>query len=466
MKEYSIHELRKQLDEKSTSAKSLAKTYLDRIQKYDAHLNSVSEINPEVEKIAAFLDEEMISDSKKSILHGIPCLLKDNINTKKYMHTTASSYALSDLVTPYDATVVTKLKDAGALILGKANLSEFAYFMSYDQMPSGYGSLNGQVKNPYNDKIDPLGSSTGSAVAVAANLIPFAIGTETNGSLMAPAYQNGIVAIKPSFGLVSRYGIIPISETQDMAGPMARSVEDCALVLASIVGPDENDPVTTHVDVDPKSFLDATRRSVKGLKIGMLYYSSHALSSEEKEIMHTAKDLFKKLEMEVTDIHFETQPIKNDETLLYEFKNSLNKYLESVSGFTKMSSLSDIIAFNKENKDRCLKYGQSILEAANQTSGDLNDEKYLDFRNQFENEAIRLEQMMIEQNLDALVSTIWTSYAPIAGNPSICVPAKPINDLSPISLIFVGPLYTDAKLIAIAHQYEINTKHRIPPKLD
>jgi amidase len=466
MKEYSILELRKKLDEKSTSVKSLVKTYLDRIEKLDGNLNSVSEINPEAYKIADFLDEELMTDFKKSILHGIPCLLKDNINTKKYMHTTASSYALSDLVTPYDATIVTKLKDAGALILGKANLSEFAYFMSYDQMPSGYGSLNGQVKNPYNEKIDPLGSSTGSAVAVAANLIPFAIGTETNGSLMAPAYQNGIVAIKPSFGLVSRYGIIPISETQDMAGPMARSVEDCSLVLASIVGPDENDPITTQIDVDPKSFLEATKKSVNGLKIGMLYYSSHALSSEEKTIMNDAKDIFTRLGMEVIDIHFETHPIKNDETLLYEFKNSLNKYLETVSGFTKMSSLSDIIAFNKENESRCLKYGQSILEAANQTSGDLNDEKYLSLRNQFVHEAIRLEQMMIDQKIDALVSTIWTSYAPIAGNPSICVPAKPINDLKPISLIFVGPLYSDAKLISIAHQYEMNTHHRIPPKLD
>jgi len=465
LKEYTLTELIEGLSNHKWSSVDLVKMYLGQIKKFDKQLNSVAELNPDALIIAKSLDAERKIKGPRSLLHGIPILIKDNINTLDKMHTTANSLALTDLMAPYDATIVQKLRNAGVIILGKANLSEFAYFMSYDKMPSGYGSRNGQVKSPYNEKIDPLGSSTGSGVAVAANLISVAIGTETNGSLMAPAYQNSIVSMKPTFGLVSRYGIIPISETQDTAGPMARNVADCAILLSIIVGYDALDSYTFNSKSHKLNLHNAYHKSVKGSRIGILSFSNHPYDEEEKSILEEAKSKFTMLGCDVEDIVIEGKSMKNDESLLYEFKNGLNKYLESVSGHTKMKTLKDIIDYNNANPEKCLKYGQSILVASEQTTGDLTDGKYLNIRQNLLSEANRLEDIMREKNLDALLSTKWTSYAPIAGNPSICVPGKPLTDLKPRSIVFVGKKWDDAKLISIAHAYEQSTKHRIPPTL-
>lgn len=465
MKEYTLFELIEGLNTKQFSSVDLVQMYLNQINQYDSFLNSVAELNPDALEIARILDEERFSKGVRSLLHGIPILIKDNINTSDKMHTTANSLALSDLITPYEATVVKKLRNAGVIILGKSNLSEFAYFMSYDQMPSGYGSRNGQVKSPYNEKIDPLGSSTGSGVAVAANLICVAVGTETNGSLIAPAYQNSIVSIKPTFGMVSRYGIIPISETQDTAGPMARNVVDCALLLDIIAGDDENDPYTAEFQHHKQDLIHAYQMSVSKRKIGILQFSNHPYNEDENAVLIEAKKVFIKLGCQVEDVQIESKPLKNDDTLLYEFKNGLNHYLESVSGHTKMKSLKDIIEFNQLDPENRMKYGQSILVSAESTSGDLKDEKYLELRKNLLQEAILLENIMNEKKFDALISTHWTGYAPIAGNPSICVPAKPLSDLKPISLVFVGKKWDDATLISIAHAYEKATNHRIPPIL-
>lgn len=468
MKEYTLYELIEGLNSNQWSSVDLVKIYLDQINQYDHYLNSVAELNPDALDIAQRLDEERISKGPRSRLHGIPILIKDNINTKDKMHTTANSMALADLIAPYEATIVQNLENAGVIILGKANLSEFAYFMSYDKMPSGYGSRNGQVKNPYNEKIDPLGSSTGSAVAVAANLICVAIGTETNGSLMAPAYQNSIVSIKPTFGMVSRYGIIPISETQDTAGPMARNVADCALLLDIIAGFDHLDPYTKDFPKHPQDLINAIHKPINNSRIGILYYSDHTNTEEEKAILDEAKKKFIDLGCDVQTIEFKTKKSEGKNSLLsllYEFKNGINAYLKSVKGYTKMTSLKDIIEFNLKDPEIRMKYGQSILVDAEKKSGNFNDEKYIEFRKNLLVEANRLEQLMQAENLDALLSTTWASYAPIAGNPSICVPAKPLKDLKPISIIFVGKKWDDAKLISIAHAYEQATHHRIPPVL-
>lgn len=465
MQHLTVEDVIDALEKQTLTSVELTSYYLKQIENYNHIVNAVSQINPNALAMAKALDEERKTQGPRSMLHGIPILLKDNINTTDGLFTTANSLALSDLKTPYEATIVKKLKDAGLLILGKANLSEFAYFMSYDKMPSGYGSLNGQVKNPYHEGIDPLGSSTGSAVSVAADMILFSIGTETNGSLMAPAYQNSIVSIKPTLGLVSRYGIIPISEHQDTAGPMAKSVMDCAYLLEALVGSDEHDPYTKHANEHIKTYHHADQLSVKGKKIGILKFPNYAYNDEELSILTEAKEKLEAVGMTVSWFNFEVKHLKNDASLLYEFKHGLNQYLDSVSGYTQMTSLSDIIEFNNKNKERCLKYGQSILTKSNETNGDLNDAEYLKIRQSLLKEAKKFQDLLETEHLDALVSTKWLSYAPIHGNPSICVPGKKLIDQKPISLVFVGKKWDEQTLIAIAHHYEINTKHRIPPNL-
>jgi amidase len=350
--------------------------------------------------------------------------------------------------------------------LGKANLSEFAYFMSDEKMPSGYGSLHGQVKHPYHLDIDPLGSSTGSAVSVAADLVPVSVGTETNGSLMAPAYMNGIVSMKPTLGMVSRYGIIPISAKQDTAGPMGKTVEDCAILLDILAKEDPKDPVTKDAHFGKKHLSKACKRPVQGLKVGLLSITQYPYSDEEKSIIEEVRSVLSSQGVEVLDMPFEAKRVENHKALVYDFKHDLNQYLSSVKGYTKMNTLSDIIHFNKLDPDRRMKYGQSLLIESNETSGDLEDPVYLEMRKRQETETRRFEDIMVEQGLTALISTIWTSYAPVYGNPCITVPGKAIVDKKPIGVVFVGKKFDDANLIAIAHAYEQKTKHRIPPVFD
>jgi len=465
MKEYSLFEFQSMLNNRTVTSVELVNMALSQIQTLDSWLNSVAELNPDALSIAQQMDDERIAGHIRGPIHGIPVLIKDNINTADRMHTTANSMALADLIAPYEATIVTKLREAGAIILGKTNLSEFAYFMSENQMPSGYGSLHGQVKNPYDAAIDPLGSSTGSAVAVAANLICLAVGTETNGSLMAPAYMNSIVAIKPTFGLVSRYGILPISIHQDTAGPMARTVAECAVLLDVLAGSDENDDYTRDAEAYRQSYSMAMNLPIRGKRIGILTYSDYSYEPEELQILQEAESVFRACELEVEPVLIDAQPMDNMATMTVEFKNGLNHYLSTVAGATAMTSLADILAFNQADPDVRMKYGQTILEASQKTSGDLQDPLYLAERKKLLLEANRLEELMKARGIDALVSTVWGSYAPIAGNPSIVVPGKALIDLKPRSLVLVGKRWDDALLIAISSAYEQATAHRIPPTL-
>lgn len=462
--EKTAYDLITDLEKGRASSVDLVDYYLARIERYDGYLNSISEIDPQAREIARALDEERKTKGPRSSLHGIPILIKDNIQTTDGLHTTASSLALADFKAPYEATVITRLREAGMIILGKTNLSEFAYFMSYDDMPSGYGSKSGQVMSPYHPKIDPLGSSTGSAVAVAADLIPLSIGTETNGSLMAPAYQNQIVSIKPTLGLVSRYGIIPVSSKQDTAGPMAKNVRDAALLLEYMVGPDAQDEMTLHAPA--KKVYRVQGRSLEGMRVGLLEMANHDYDQEERDILNEAKSVLESEGVFVETVPFKPQSIPNHQTLVHEFKHDLNQYLSSVKRYSKMTSLSDIIAFNKEDPKRRLRYGQSIFEEADKTKGDLSDPFYLMKRERFLKEANRFENIMKRRGLSALLHTSWTSHAPIAGNPSVVVPARPLVDLKPRSLVFVGRRFEDDVLIEIAHAYESKTKHRLPPTPD
>ena len=448
----------------STTSLELVHYYLDKIKRYNKKFNAVSETNPDALAIAEALDIERLAHGPRSLLHGIPILLKDNINTKDAMKTTAGSLALDDLYAPYEATVVQRLRDAGMVILGKTNLSEFAYFMSDAGMPSGFSSRKGQVVNPYGEDIDPLGSSTGSAVAVALNMAPVTIGTETNGSLMAPAYMNSIVAIKPTFGLVSRHGIIPISEFQDTAGPMAKTVADCAYLLAHMIAPDPEDRHTENAARFTDDLIGAVDETVEGLTVGRLVLSGVSESESDTKALEEARTVLEAAGATVKDIPFTHKATANTETLLYEFKDSINRYLASVNGSTAMTSLSDIIRFNNEDPETRAPYGQTLLEKAEHTEGGLVNPDYLSKRRAILDKTKTFDDLFETHGLDAIMSTVWLSYAPIQGNPSIVVPAKSLDDSKPKSIVFVGRKMGDATLVTIAHAYEKATHHRIAPK--
>lgn len=428
----------------TTSLRLVEEAILDHERWIDK--NAVAMISPRAKAMAMILDEERKNGKLRGPLHGIPILIKDNIFYQDGTPTTANAFSLQDFYPPYNAIIVDQLIHQGAIILGKANLSEFAYFMSYDDMPSGYGSMYGQVKHPFDESIDPLGSSTGSAVAVKLDIVPAAIGTETNGSLMAPAYQCQIVSMKPTFGLVAQQGIIPISPTQDTAGPMAHTVEDCALLMDAIVDPKKKKELKIH-----GSFLDEINEP-KTYRVGVVYPTNHTYSDTEKFLLERAWNRFKKDGIDVKRIDLDIPHLENDSTLLVEFKYAMNTFLTDVKRYTHMTSLSDIIAFNETHKDRCLRYGQSILVASEKTSGDLHDPIYVKARHDLLEKASLFETLMQEQNLTALVLPFWLGFAPIYGNPSICIP-EGIYDKQPKALVFVGKIGTDVSLIGLTHHY-------------
>jgi len=466
-KESSVKELIDGLNKKEFTSRDLVDFYIERILTYDRSgvmLNSIAEINPEVYEIADILDLERSNGKIRSIMHGIPIVIKDNINTKDKMHTSASSIALENFYAPEDAFVIKKLRDAGVIILGKTNLSEFAYFMSFDNMPSGYGSRFGQVKSPYSKNIDPLGSSTGSAVAVASNLIAVSIGTETNGSLTAPAKNNSISTIKPTVGMVSRSGIIPISHHQDTAGPLGRSIEDCAYLLQIIYGYDSEDLYTHNIDNKEFNFIDALKKDIRGKKVGFVKYTNLDYNDEEKEIEKEAKDIFEAAGCEVLSFEIENKKMPNHITLIYDFKVDLNHYLAKYRP-VGINSLKDLISFNNQDSRNRLKYGQSIFTAAEKTSGALTEVEYFKVRKENLEVAGEYQKLLEENNLDVLVSVVRSSHAPIFGNPVIAIPAKPLIDDEPRSLFFIGKKFDDENIIAFANLYEKKTLKRLKPDL-
>ena len=347
----SIGEIHKAYIDKKLKVRELVLSFLSRIVAIDKckdGLNSVLEINPDALAIAGALDQRLENGGEFGPLFGIPVLLKDNINTADKLRTSAGSLALADSHAPYDAHLVTRLREAGAIILGKANMTEFANWMSRDGMPSGYSSRGAQVLNPYNRSVTPSGSSSGSAVAVAAGLCTVSVGTETSGSILSPAGHNGIVGIKPSLGLVGRSGIIPISSTCDTAGSMARSVEDAAVMLGVLAGADPDDTVTLgHAPEDYAKNLGAA--SLKGLKIGINRAQKNkdaVLSEECKKGFDRLCALLKEAGAVLID-HVDIDPAVNAKNILrYEFKACINYYLSTLRGSTKIRNLSNHSARN------------------------------------------------------------------------------------------------------------------------
>ncbi len=466
-----VQEIQEALAAGELTSYELVKFYFERIHRIDRGekgLNSILSLNPEAVFIARAMDRERAAGKVRGPLHGIPVLLKDNFNTHDQMVTSAGSLALADNYAPYDATVVRKLREAGLVILGKTNMTEFANFMATD-MPNGYSSRGGKVVHAYNAGADTSGSSSGSAVAMAANLAPLALGTETVGSIIWPANNNAIVGIKPSRGLVSRHGIVPICTAQDTAGPMTRFVADAAALLNVMVGEDANDPATWCQDAHiPEDYTAAlTLDGIRGKRIGFDRQHFHQLSDEEKAIGERHRQLLVDEGAEVIDINLPA-PSGNYANMFYEFKNSLNHYLSTCSPALRCRTLKDIIAFNKAHPERCLKYGQDVLERAESLSGTLTEAEYLEQRfaeiERYGSEGI--SAILREFDLDYIVQIGVSVHAPISGYPSISVPAGYDSGKSPIGLSFIGELYDDFELIRAAYTFEQKTKARELPPFD
>lgn len=468
MEELTVAKISQMLADGEISSRQLVLNYMERIALYDKSgpkLNSVLELNPDAVYIAEAMDRERAKGKLRSPLHGIPILIKDNINTHDKMRTTAGSIALDDNFAPYDAWIVKKLREAGLIIMGKTNMTELANYMSYT-MKNGYSSRGGQVINPYNPEGDVWGSSSGSAVAMSANLCALAIGTETDGSIIWPSHMNGTVGLKPSRGLVSRTGIIPICTAQDTAGPMTRTVADAAALLNIIVGEDPEDPSTWCRDIpeDYTAYLD--KDGLKGLRLGINrgYYDD--FSQEQKDIAEKAYKAMESCGAElVQDVNL--PHLRSDASvLLYEFKMCLNAYLAS-NPHLRCRSLKDMIDYYGAHPQEGLKYGMSILlDAQYNTSGNCTDPKYILDKAKCQREAQEegLLKLMDENNLDVLICPGITDCSPISGYPSIIVPAGYSSDNMPFGITFVGRPFSEPTLIAAAYAFEQATHARKAPK--
>lgn len=503
------------LAEGKTTATALTKAYLARIEAYDRGgpaLNSVRELNPEALAIAGRLDN--IKPSANQPLAGVPILIKDNIATGDKQHTTAGSLALETARAKDDAAVVKRLRAAGAVILGKANLTEFANILAVG-MPSGYSSLGGYVKNPYSpdmmiDQVVPLvqpgGSSAGSAVAVAAGLCAAAIGTETSGSLLSPATQNGLVTVKPTVGLISRSGIIPISHSQDTAGPLARTVRDAAILLNVLAARDPQDPATQHQQRPQDYTAGLDKDGLKGARIGLPsdpddplndpFYGP--LSQRSKDVMAQATKVLQDLGATIVRAALPeiswiggpgtTMAVLNRNPLglnkgtagtaslvfIYELKRDLNLYLRDWATGTKTKTLADVIAFNKANADKALRYGQDLFLAAQATKGDLSELEYKSARamDLMAAKEHGIDAYMTEHRLDAVMfpGAIGSALAAKSGYPSVQVPGGFISGVGtketpdyPLGITFAGRAWSEAKLLRLAYAYEQASNARRPP---
>ena len=486
LQEITIDELQKKMESGEYTAKSITQIYLDRIARIDKDgpkLNSIIELNPDALKIAESLDAERKNGKVRGKMHGIPVLIKDNIDSADKMMTTAGSIALVGNIASTDAFIVQQLRKAGAVILGKTNLSEWANFRS-SRSSSGWSSRGGQTKNPYILDRSPCGSSSGSGAAVAANLCAVAVGTETNGSIACPASMNAVVGIKPTVGLLSRSGIIPISATQDTAGPLTRTVADAAILLGVLASVDLKDKVTEqskgNENTDYTRFLD--KNGLKGKRIGI---EKSFLKKHEgiDRLFAKAIDHMKKQGAEIVEIDYmkfdETDGAEGD-VLKFEFKDGVNKYLSNSNA--KIKSLEQLIAFNKANQAKAMPiFGQDILENA-QAKGDLKSKEYLTALDKIMTVRKLIDDELKKNRLDALCGPatgpswcidpvngdFWTGYggygpAALAGYPSVTVPMGNVTEI-PIGLSFLGKAYDEPGLIAIAYAYEQVSKERTAPK--
>ncbi|WP_138751961.1 amidase family protein [Paenibacillus sinopodophylli] len=459
------------------TTRQLVLRYMERIAAHDKEgltINSVLELNPDAIFIASALDSERAAKGPRGPLHGIPIMLKDNINTGDHMHTSAGSLALAGSFAGEDAFIAKKLREAGAVLLGKVNMTEFANFMT-EGMPSGYSSRGGQVLNPYNISTPTGGSSAGSGVAVACNFCMASIGTETSGSILNPGNLSSTVGIKPTVGLVSRTGILPLSNSQDTAGPMARTVTDAVHVLNAITAYDEADAAMGtsiwHKQNDYTAFLELD--GLRGARIGIPRdYFFEELTEEQLTIFNQAVELMRKhgaIIVDPADIRTARQIVYSS-VVLNEFKSSLNAYLSKLPPGSPIRTLKQIIAFNNEHPIETLKYGQStLLKAETTTSGTYTEIPYLKDRaadlRLCKDEG--LDATMQEHQLDALLfpADFGARITSRAGYPSIVVPAGYTAKGVPFGVTFAARAYEEPTLIKLAYAYEQASLVRLPPSL-
>ncbi len=482
MQEASISQLQAALTSGELTSVALVEMYLARITQYDKsgpRINSVLELNPDAVAIAAALDAERASQGPRGPLHGIPILIKGNIGTSDQMTTTAGSLALAGSVPAEDAFLVRKLRSAGAVILGKANLTEFANFMSY-QMPSGYSSLGGQTLNPYNPTtgprgvpvLTPCGSSAGSGAATAANLTAAAIGTETSGSILCPSNFNSLVGIKTTLGLVSRSGIIPLAHSQDVAGPMTRTVADAAILLTAIAGPDPNDPITlTSIGNRPSdytAFLNPNGLAGVRLGIARQYFGSNAETNAIVEQAIAAMQAQGAVIVDPATIAtVDELSSYNSSVLLYEFKQDLNAYLSTAGAGITRGSLAEIIRFNTANRPIALEYGQGVLLNSQLQSGNTIrlPEVVRDRARDLTLSRSGIDDVIAEFDLDALIfpASSGAGIGAKAGYPTVIVPAGYKSSGEPVGVSFLGRAFSEPQLIEYAYAYEQATQVRRPP---
>jgi amidase len=485
-----IAELQELMADGTLTSEAITVAFLGRIERLDGGLRSVIVVNPEAVKLARERDAERQDGRLRGPLHGIPVLLKDNIESADPMATTAGSLALAGNVTDRDAGLVEKLRAAGVVVLGKTNLSEWANFRS-ERSSSGWSGVGGQTRNPYDPSRSPCGSSSGSGVAIAAGFAPVAIGTETDGSVVCPANATGLVGIKPTVGLVSRFGVVPISHTQDTAGPMARTVADAVVTLETMIGTDDRDPatelaakaatwqLTEHLKLD----------GLQGKRLGVVRSTAGFHDGVDALLEQTIGDLRGAGATVVDGLEFdEIEGLDQAEydVLLYEFKYDLNAYLSGLPGAERLpaTTLEELIAFNERHADLEMPwFGQEIF-IMSQATGSLDDQAYRDAlelaRDRSRNE---IDRLLAENQLDALVaptgSPAWTidlvngdhfsggssGFPARAGYPNITVPMGAVHGL-PVGISFIGTALAEPVLVEIASGYEHATHRHRPPSLD
>ena len=486
LNEATIDMLQQYMQSGKYTSRAITEMYLKRITAIDKSgpkLNSVIELNPDALSIADAMDAERKAGKLRGLMHGIPVLVKDNINTGDKMMTTAGASALQGNHASKDAFIIKQLRASGAVLLGKTNLSEWANFRS-THSTSGWSSRGGQTRNPYILDRNTSGSSSGSGAAVAANLCAVAIGTETDGSVVSPASVNGLVGIKPTVGLLSRSGIIPISATQDTAGPMTRTVKDAAILLGALTGVDDEDAVTNNSKgksfTDYTTYLDAN--GLNGKRIGI----EKAFLDGFKQIVDVYKEAIEVLKSKgATIVEVELQKALSDMgnaeflVLQYEFKDGVNRYLQNENAHVK--TLKDVIEFNKHNEAAAMPFfKQEILEMC-EAKGDLNSSEYKEALYKTLRTRLIIDDIIADNKLDAICGVTsglswcidlingdydtgfsYSTPAAMAGYPHITVPMGLVHGL-PLGLSFVGGAYTEPQLLTLAYAYEQATKKRVPP---
>lgn len=490
LEEVALSELQAAQTSGRWTAVGIVEGYLARIAAIDRSgptINAVIELNPDARSIARQLDAERQAGRVRGPLHGIPILLKDNIDTADRMRTTAGSLALAESIAPRDAFLVERLRAAGAVIIGKTNLSEWANFRS-TRSTSGWSGRGGQTRNPYALDRNPCGSSSGSGAAVAASLCAAAIGTETDGSIVCPANANSLVGIKPTLGLVSRSGIIPIAQSQDTAGPMARSVADAAALLSALTGADPRDPATAasrgHLEADYTRFLDP--RGLRGARIGVAR-NYFGFNERVDRLLEEALTVMKAQGAVLVDpVDDPTKGAYDDtefEVMLYEFKAGLNAYLKTLGPGARVRTIQEVIAFNEQNREREMPwFGQEIMVRA-AAMGPLTAPAYrrARARNLRLSRRLGIDAMLRAHRLDAIVAptggTPWktdlingdhfsggfSTAAAVAGYPHLTVPAGYLHGL-PVGISFFAGAWQEGALIRLAYGFEQATRHRRPPR--